>query len=83
MMRAFAGLARSVTAVPVPGQAAGLDPERLAGLAREAGLAAEVSAHVPGAVEAILSRLDAKEPQPRIVICGSLYLAGAVLAANG
>ena len=29
------------------------------------------------------TRLDAQEPPPRILICGSLYLAGKVLAENG
>ncbi len=74
----FAGLARSVTTVPIPGaHEAPHAPETLAQAARSVGLKAETAANV----EAALRRLDKDHPGPkRILICGSLYLAGQVLA---
>jgi dihydrofolate synthase/folylpolyglutamate synthase len=79
--RPFAGLARRVFTVPVPGTAAGRDPAELAAAAVAAGLTAEPVSDF----EAALDRLRAEgDGGPlRILICGSLYLAGAVLAANG
>jgi dihydrofolate synthase/folylpolyglutamate synthase len=79
--RPFAGLVSKVIAVPVPGSAAGRDPGELAAAAAEAGLAAEAAGDV---VEALQRIAAAKYENPlRILICGSLYLAGSVLARNG
>lgn len=78
----FAGLARKVFTVPVPSSAAGRDPGELAAIATAAGLAAEPMADVGAA----LARIGAETTGPvgpRILICGSLYLAGTVLAENG
>ena len=47
--------------------------------ARAAGLAAETAPSVAAALAAIAAR----NPEARVLICGSLYLAGAVLTANG
>ena len=63
---------RTVT-VPVPGSAASVPAEALAETARAAGMEA---AAAPG-VEAALERLGGVRP---VLIAGSLYLAGAVLA---
>jgi dihydrofolate synthase/folylpolyglutamate synthase len=80
--RPFAGLVRKVFTVPVPSSNAGRDPGDLAETARAAGLLAEPVADVGEALDKI-----ADDPQvlgsPRILIIGSLYLAGTVLAANG
>jgi dihydrofolate synthase/folylpolyglutamate synthase len=74
----FRGLARHVVTVPVPGaHEAPRDPAALAAIAAHAGFAAEPAADVVAA----LRRLRDLEPGPlRILICGSLYLAGQVLA---
>ena len=74
----FAGLARSVTTVPIPGaNEAPHAPDSLAQAARSVGLAAEPARDV----EAALRRIDAHNSgAKRILICGSLYLAGQVLA---
>jgi len=80
--RPFAGLVRRVFTVPVPGSNAGRDPAELAALAKEAGLAAEPVESVEAAIDRIRAEINAFGP-PRILICGSLYLAGAVLDANG
>lgn len=69
-------LAKEMVAVPVPDQPAGLSNETLAKSARSLGMPARMAASVPEAVSAIA----AAAPGARIVICGSLYLAGAVLA---
>ncbi len=73
----FRGLARHVVTVPIPGaHEAPHAPETLAETAREVGLNAESA----GDVIAALKRTDAAEPGPkRVLICGSLYLAGHVL----
>ncbi|MDX2155910.1 MAG: folylpolyglutamate synthase/dihydrofolate synthase family protein [Hyphomicrobiaceae bacterium] len=75
---AFRGLAERVLTVPVPGaHEAPATPERLAVIAREVGHTAEPAA----SVEAALKRVRAMARGPvRVLICGSLYLAGHVLA---
>lgn len=74
----FRGLARHVVGVPIPGaHEAPFSPEALAEMARSVSLSAEAAQ----SVEAALKRLDAMDPGPkRILITGSLYLAGHVLA---
>ena len=71
---------RSVQAVPIPGGHAGLSAEEVAADARAVGIEGAAAAGVEEAVAAIA----AADPGPfRILICGSLYLAGSVLAENG
>ena len=55
--------------------------EEVALLAREAGLKAEATDSVEQALREITARVW--PAPPRILICGSLYLAGEVLSANG
>lgn len=75
---AFANLKPRVVAVPFEADAAS-PPERLAEAATRAGLQAAVSG---SALEALETVLAGDGPPPHIVICGSLYLAGEVLAAS-
>lgn len=77
----FAGLARRVYTVPVPGSAASRDAADLAAAAAAAGLTSAPVADVAAALDAIAG--EKFDSPPRVLICGSLYLAGAVLAANG
>lgn len=77
----FVGLAREVIAVPVPDNDAGLSPDMLAAAAAALGLSASVARDVGAALDGLSAYPLA--PPPRVLICGSLYLAGAVLAANG
>jgi dihydrofolate synthase / folylpolyglutamate synthase len=79
--RPFAGLAAKAIAVPVPGHEAAHEPQELAASAREAGLRAEAAASVVEALDRIAA--DPGEAPPRVLICGSLYLAGSVLEQNG
>ncbi|MGN6766527.1 MAG: bifunctional folylpolyglutamate synthase/dihydrofolate synthase [Rhizobiaceae bacterium] len=81
--RAFEGMARHVFTVPVRMSESGVPPEELAVRASEAGLSAEPVASVENALKLLRDTWDANETPPRILISGSLYLAGEVLAANG
>jgi len=80
-LKNFAGLARRVVAVPVPHQEKGFPADVIAEAARAVGIPAQSAGDVETALEAI-GRFGL-EPAPRILIAGSLYLAGAVLSANG
>ncbi|HXE88532.1 MAG TPA: folylpolyglutamate synthase/dihydrofolate synthase family protein [Hyphomicrobiaceae bacterium] len=74
----FRGLARRVVTVPVPaGPEAAYAPEELAAVAVSVGLAATPAVDVGAALRSLQGPDDG--PQ-RILICGSLYLAGQVLA---
>ena len=74
----FRGLACHCVMVPIPGaQEAPYAPETLAEAARRVCLKAETAP----SVEAAVRRIEALEPgAKRVLICGSLYLAGHVLA---
>jgi dihydrofolate synthase/folylpolyglutamate synthase len=80
-LRNFTGLARRLVTVPVPGQDKAVPAEDLAAMARVIGLPSTSRDSIDTALEAI-SKLDL-EPPPRILITGSLYLAGEVLKENG
>jgi dihydrofolate synthase/folylpolyglutamate synthase len=77
----FAGLTRHIIAVQIPDRDNAMPPDRLADAARALGMRVETAATVETALRS-LARL-AYEVPPRILITGSLYLAGHVLAANG
>jgi dihydrofolate synthase/folylpolyglutamate synthase len=73
----FTGLVRHVRTVPIAGTESAQDATALAGVAANVGLAALPAADVESAVIDLM----ATEAAPiRILICGSLYLAGQVLA---
>ena len=79
----FGGLAERVFTVPIRGSDAGLDPVALAGDAARAGLDVEPLSSVADAL-AEIGRITAEDAvPPRILIGGSLYLVGDVLADNG
>jgi dihydrofolate synthase / folylpolyglutamate synthase len=74
----FRGLVRRVVTVPIPGgPEAAHSPDELAAIAASVGFNAEPASDVQTAIR----RLQEAEEEPlRILICGSLYLAGHVLA---
>ncbi|MCV0395190.1 MAG: bifunctional folylpolyglutamate synthase/dihydrofolate synthase [Rhizobiaceae bacterium] len=80
---AFHGMARHVFTVPVRSSDAGVPNAELAARAHAAGLSAEPVDTVGNALMLLRDTWDHREPPPRILIGGSLYLAGEVLAANG
>ena len=76
----LAPYAASLTAIPIAGAAA-LPPSALAQAARQLGFQAVGIADSPGAALAALPHPD--DGPARLLVCGSLYLAGTVLAENG
>ena len=77
----FTGLARRMIAVPVPNVEKSLSAETVADAARAIGLPATSRDNLSEALE-VARKLDL-DPPPRILITGSLYLAGEVLRENG
>ncbi len=75
----FGGVARRVITLTIPDEENAVPAEKLAEAARAHGLAAETAS----SLEAALRQASTTVPAPRILICGSLYLAGRVLAAHG
>jgi len=77
----FAGLTRHIMAVEIPDQDKAMPPDRLADAGRALGMRVEIAGSVEAALRSIAKL--AYEVPPRILITGSLYLAGPVLAMNG
>ena len=71
--------AASLRAVSIPGEANTLPEEDVADAASRAGIAASAAPSLAQAVSAIAR----ETPDARILICGSLYLAGHVLREHG
>ncbi len=82
-LQSFRGLARHVVTVDIPGEASH-GAGALYDMARAAGLDAAPAEDLEDAMLQLQawSRAHPKEPPPRILICGSLYLAGQVLVEN-
>ncbi|MEX1204790.1 MAG: folylpolyglutamate synthase/dihydrofolate synthase family protein [Dongiaceae bacterium] len=79
-LRPLAPHARSLRAVTIPGEHASLTAEESAAAARQAGIEAAAA----DGIAAALAGIVAGTPAPaRVLILGSLYLAGSVLAENG
>ena len=76
--RAFIGLGPRVLAIPFDAEAAA-SADAVATAALEAGLRAEPCAGLDAALDLALA---GDGPAPHVLICGSLYLAGEVLAAS-
>jgi dihydrofolate synthase / folylpolyglutamate synthase len=66
---------KALHAVSIPGEASTLPAEVTAQAATDAGIQAEAAESVIAA----LNRIMASQPNARILICGSLYLAGYIL----
>jgi dihydrofolate synthase / folylpolyglutamate synthase len=75
----LAPYAKALAGVTIPGEENPLPAETIAATARSVGLVASTAASVDAAVGNFSSR-----PSPgRILICGSLHLAGKILVENG
>lgn len=83
ILRPLARVADEVYGVAIPGDANCFQPAEIVTVARGLGLAAEPALSVADALTSIRRGNAAGAPPPRILICGSLYLAGTVLAENG
>jgi len=80
LLRPLAPYAERLRAVAIPGEAGSLAARAAADDARVAGIAD--SAPAAGLAEALADLAAAPGPR-RILVCGSLYLAGRVLERNG
>ncbi|NOR30237.1 MAG: bifunctional folylpolyglutamate synthase/dihydrofolate synthase [Sulfitobacter sp.] len=78
-LRPLATQAEKLVAVSIPGEAATLPAHETAQAARGVGMQAE---EAPSLHQALVDIL-ADDPAARVLICGSLYLAGGVLRENG
>ncbi|WP_372573475.1 bifunctional folylpolyglutamate synthase/dihydrofolate synthase [Ruegeria jejuensis] len=78
-LRPLAAQADSLTAVSIPGEANTLPATETANAARSVGMRASTSEDVATALRSITEA----DPQARVLICGSLYLAGHILRENG
>ena len=75
----LAGVADSLMALSIPNEAATLPAADTAQAARDVGMSASVAPDLKSALSSILGQT----PEARVLICGSLYLAGTVLRENG
>ena len=80
-LASFSGLASRVFAIPVPDQKMARPPEDVAAMAASVGLHSEIANDVHDALTRIRSMTF--DAPPRILIAGSLYLAGHILSENG
>ncbi|WP_406871033.1 folylpolyglutamate synthase/dihydrofolate synthase family protein [Thioclava sp. 'Guangxiensis'] len=79
-LRPLAKRAESLTAVSIPNEANTLPSQATAEAATRAGFGHVAQA---ASVTEALARILAKAPHSRVLICGSLYLAGNILRENG
>lgn len=78
-MRPLAAQAARLWAVSIPDEPNTLPAEAT----RDAALAVGLAAEAAPSVAAALARIVDQAPQARVLICGSLYLAGQILRENG
>jgi dihydrofolate synthase/folylpolyglutamate synthase len=78
-MAPLAPYVRRLHAVSIPGEKNTLPAE----VTRDAALSAGIDAVTAGSVAEALSEIAATSPEARVLISGSLYLAGSVLRENG
>ncbi len=71
--------AKTLTAVSIPGEANTLPAVETAAAAQAVGLSSSVADSVSEALASIVK----DDPHARVLICGSLYLAGNILRENG
>ncbi|SMH55444.1 bifunctional folylpolyglutamate synthase/dihydrofolate synthase [Azospirillum agricola] len=77
----LAPFAHAMRTVAIPGEEASLTAEESAEAGRTCGI--QDTAAAAGVAEALASLTEGRDGPARVLICGSLYLAGAVLAENG
>ena len=72
-------VAETLTSIAIPGETATLPAEETATAGEKVGFPRQIAESPAEAIRAIVS----EDPDGRILICGSLYLAGSVLRENG
>lgn len=78
-MRPLAPHVTQLHAVSIPGEKNTLPAEET----RDAAAALGITAVTAASVAEALAEIAAKSPEARVLICGSLYLAGTILRENG
>lgn len=78
-MRPLAGHLASLHAISIPGEKNTLPAE----ITAEAAASVGIPAHIAPSVAEAVRNIVADQPHARILICGSLYLAGSILRENG
>lgn len=78
-LRPLAKQVKGLTAVSIPGEANTLPADETSRAARAVGMRSDMANGVADA----LRRITEDTPYARVLICGSLYLAGSVLRENG
>lgn len=78
-LRPLAQVAKNLTAVSIPGETNTLSANETAEAARRVGFDAQAAVSVTKALSDIIDH----NPKARVLICGSVYLAGTVLQQNG
>ena len=78
-LRPLAAQAGRLTALSIPGEANTLPAAETARVAASVGMQSDTA----DTIEEALQRVAAETPQARVLICGSLYLAGEVLRKQG
>jgi dihydrofolate synthase/folylpolyglutamate synthase len=81
-LKPLAPLLEDLNAVAIPGDHASLSAEDCVKAGAEVGLISSAFPSVEAALRSVVDSHDAGPPC-RVLICGSLYLAGTVLAENG
>ncbi|HUN51909.1 MAG TPA: folylpolyglutamate synthase/dihydrofolate synthase family protein [Candidatus Sulfotelmatobacter sp.] len=83
ILAALATVTDGLYGVAIPEDDNCFAPADIAAIGMRLGLPSAAAASVEAALAAILAANEPPRPPPRILICGSLYLAGTVLAENG
>ncbi|MEQ8807140.1 MAG: bifunctional folylpolyglutamate synthase/dihydrofolate synthase, partial [Rhodospirillales bacterium] len=78
-LAALAPVAASLTGVAIPGEINTLSADAIAGAGAAVGLPSRSAPSVQAALWGLLER---EQAPARVLICGSLYLAGTVLRDN-
>ncbi|MGH7053259.1 MAG: bifunctional folylpolyglutamate synthase/dihydrofolate synthase [Stellaceae bacterium] len=78
-LRPLSPYVRDLRAVTIPGEDNALPAEAIAAAAHEAGIPAQTAPSLAAA----FAEIAATSKEGRVLICGSLHLAGVVLADNG
>ena len=81
-LKQLAPHAEDLAAVAIPGDHASLSVEESVAAGSEVGLLSQGFRSVEAALRAIIEAHDGSAEPRRILICGSLYLAGTILAEN-
>ncbi len=77
-LKPLAAVSESLIAVSIPGEVNTIPAAQTADMAQDVGMVSNTADSVDNAIKAIIS----DTPNARILICGSLYLAGNVLRNN-